>query len=200
MKNRVLSAIKNLKIGKMIVLMDNDDREGEADVIISAKMCTTKNLQFMTTKCMGVICVAVSPKILNKLKIPLMVKNNSDKFQTGFTTSVDYKHGTTTGVSFFDRIKTIKAIVNKKSLSSDFTRPGHIFPLRGNPQGLKSRQGHTEASLYLMKLAGLTEAAVICEILNKGGRSSNRRESYDFAKKYNLSFLRIEDLLNRPVA
>ena len=123
-----------------------------------------------------------------------MVKNNSDKFLTGFTVSVDYKYGTTTGVSFFDRVKTIKAIVDKKSLPSDFTRPGHVLPLRGHPQGLKSRQGHTEASLHLMKLADLTEAAVICEILNKGGKSSNRKESHDFAKKYNFSFLQIEDL------
>jgi len=186
--------IKNIRGGQMIVLMDEKSREGEGDLVIPAEMCGIDDLKFMIKKGMGIICLALSLQILKRLKIPLMVENNTDRFQTGFTVSVDYKYGTTTGVSLYDRLKTIKAVVNKESRPSDFTRPGHVFPLRGHPLSLNGRRGHTEASLYLMKLAGLTEAAVICEILNIKGKSANKRECRELAKKYYLPFIDINDL------
>ncbi len=189
-------AVQKIKNGEIIVLLDEKSREGEGDLVISAEKCRIEDLKFMITKGMGILCLALSPTILEKLKIPLMVKNNTDKFKTGFTISVDFKYGTTTGVSLFDRLKTIKAIINRNSIPSDFTRPGHIFPLRGHPLGLKARRGHTEASLHLIKLAGLAESAVICEILNSKGRSANKSECKKFAKKYNLFSISIINLKN----
>ena len=195
MKNNIENAVTHLKKGGMVVLMDEDSREGEADVVIPAEKCTIEDLRFMATKCMGVICLAANPNILDRLQIPLMVKKNTDRFSTGFTVSVDYKHGTTTGVSLYDRLKTIRAILDKKSRPTDFTRPGHVFPLRSNPKGLRGRKGHTESSIHLMKMAKLSKAAVICEVLNKKGKSADKRESKLFAETHGLQFLKIRDLL-----
>lgn len=194
MNKAIERAVQSIKGGGMVLLMDEKSREGEGDLVISAEKCGIEDLKFMILKGMGIICLAIDPVILKRLKIPLMVRNNTDKFKTGFTVSVDYKYGTTTGVSLYDRLKTIKAIIDENSMPSDFTRPGHIFPLRGHPLGLKARSGHTESSLHLMKLAGLTGAAVICEILNDNGMSADTAECQEFAEKYNIPLINIIDL------
>lgn len=162
----VEKALADLKAGKLIVVVDDDDREAEGDLVGLAELVTPENVNFMTAHARGLICTPVSKSIAERLELSPMSEDNTDAHGTAFTISVDYKE-TSTGISAFDRAKTIQALASQSSKASDFHRPGHMFPLVGRSGGVLQRRGHTEASLDLARLAGSTEAAYICEILKK---------------------------------
>ncbi len=187
--------IEDIRNGKMIILVDNEDRENEGDLIVAAQYCTPDKINFMATHGKGLICIAMTQERLQELGLPLMVPENSDKFCTAFTVSVDAKEGTTTGISAYDRSKTVHVLIDPRTKPQDLNKPGHIFPLAAKKGGVLVRAGHTEGSLDLTRLAGLYPAAVMCEILNDDGTMARRPDLDKFAEKHNLKIGTIEDLI-----
>lgn len=187
--------IAEIRNGKMIILVDNEDRENEGDLIVAAQYCTPDKINFMATHGKGLICIAMTQERLQELGLPLMVPENSDKFCTAFTVSVDAKEGTTTGISSYDRAKTVHVLIDPRTKPQDLNKPGHIFPLAAKKGGVLVRAGHTEGSLDLTRLAGLYPAAVMCEILNDDGTMARRPDLDKFAQKHNLKIGTIEDLI-----
>jgi len=195
MFNSIEEAIGEIENGKMIVVVDDEDRENEGDLIMSAEFITPEAVNFMAKEGRGLICAPVDEDIADRLRFYPMVQNNKESNKCNFTVSVDYNIGTTTGISASDRSKTIKAITDYHTLASDFSRPGHIFPLRSKKGGVLVRAGHTEAAVDLVKMAKLTPAAVICEIANEDGEMMRRDDLRIFAKKHNLKIISIKDLI-----
>jgi 3,4-dihydroxy 2-butanone 4-phosphate synthase len=188
-------AVAAIARGEMIVVVDDHDRENEGDVVFSAAAATPEKIAFMMNNARGLICIAMERERLDALDIPLMVVNNTESMKTAFTVSVDYIHHTTTGISASDRAATVRALVDPTSKPADFARPGHIFPLRANPQGVLGRPGHTEAAVDLCRLAGLAPAGVICEVANDDGTMSRLPDLVTFAKRHGLLLIAIEDLI-----
>ena len=193
MINNVRQAIEDLKAGKLIVLIDDDDREAEGDLVGLAELVTGENVNFMAKHARGLICAPVSTKIAQRLNLHSMLDKNTDPHKTAFTVSIDYKTSTT-GISAFERATTIKELANPNSRPEDFNRPGHMFPLIGRDGGIKVRRGHTEASLDLARLANSTEATYICEIMNEDGTMARRDDLYEFAKKWDLTVVDLDEL------
>ena len=193
---KIEDAVAAIARGEMIVVVDDHDRENEGDIVFSAAAATPEKIAFMMNNARGLICIAMEKERLDALDIPLMVVNNTDTMKTAFTVSVDYLHGTTTGISAPDRSATVRALVDPTSKPADFSRPGHIFPLRANPKGVLGRPGHTEAAVDLCKLAGLAPAGVICEVANDDGTMSRLPNLESFAKRHGLLLIAIEDLIN----
>lgn len=193
--NKIEEALSDLASGKIIIVLDDEDRENEGDLICSAELCTSDIINFMATNAKGLICVAITEKRAEQLNLEPMVRNNSALHNTKFTVSVDYAHGTTTGISASDRAKTVRALAKADTKPSDLLRPGHIFPLVAHNEGVLRRAGHTEASVDLMKLAGLEPAAVLCEIINEDGTMSRYPDLVKFAEKFNLKMITIKDLI-----
>jgi len=193
--NKIEEALSDLASGKIIIVLDDEDRENEGDLICSAELCTSDIINFMATNAKGLICVAITEKRAEQLNLEPMVRNNSALHNTKFTVSVDYAHGTTTGISASDRAKTVRALAKADTKPSDLLRPGHIFPLIAHNEGVLRRAGHTEASVDLMKLAGLEPAAVLCEIINEDGTMSRYPDLAKFAEKFNLKMITIKDLI-----
>src|SRR3989339_250755 len=164
------TGIGNLRKGEFIIITDNRDRENEGDLVIAAEKATPQKINFMIKEAGGLICVPMLGKRLDGLKLPLMTRKNTEFTKCAFTVSVDAKKGTTTGISAYDRARTIKALISNKTKPHDLAKPGHIFPLRCDARGLSKRAGHTEAAIELCKLANLYPAAVICEIIGESGR------------------------------
>ncbi len=189
-------AIKDFRQGKIVIVVDDEDRENEGDMIYSAEKSTPELVNFLVKKARGLICVPLEENRLKELELDMMTQNNTALHETAFTVSVDYKIGTTTGISVFDRNKTIRALADSKTLPSDLGKPGHIFPLRAEKGGVLKRAGHTEAAVDLAKLAGLKPAGVLCEILKDNGEMARLPELLKIAKKYNLSIITIKDLIN----
>ncbi len=187
--------IDDIRNGKMVILVDNEDRENEGDLIIAAEHCTPETINFMATYGRGLICAPVSQEIAGRLGLVLMVADNSDKFGTAFTVTIDAKEGTTTGISAHDRAKTVHAMIDEKSGPGDFRRPGHIFPLAARNGGVLVRAGHSEGAVDLAKLAGLKPAGVICEILNDDGTMARRTDIDAFASKHGVKVGTIADLI-----
>ena len=179
----------------MIVVLDDEDRENEGDLVMIADKVTSESVNFMAREGRGLICVPVDDDIAERLDFHPMVQKNTESNQCNFTVSVDYKLGTTTGISASDRMKTIKAIVDFSSVPGDFVRPGHIFPLRAKNGGVLVRAGHTEAAVDLARLAGSTPAAVICEIAREDGEMMRRDELFEFSEKHGLQICTIKDLI-----
>lgn len=188
-------AIKELKKGKPIIVVDDPDRENEGDVVIPAEKATPYWINFMAKYARGLICVALTQERINKLKIPLMVDTPDLPHEAAFTVSVDAKEGITTGISAYDRATTIKKLIDPQSKPEDFVRPGHIFPLVYKEGGVLVRAGHTEASVDLAKLAGFYPAGVICEIMNEDGTMARLPQLIKFAKKHKLKIITIADLI-----
>lgn len=188
-------AIQDIKQGKMIILVDDEDRENEGDLTIAAEFVTPEIINFMAKYGRGLICLSLSNEIADRLELPLMTKRNGSKFGTNFTVSIEAREGVTTGISAFDRAHTILTAVNPKSTGSDVVTPGHIFPLRANPGGVLIRAGQTEGSVDLAKLAGLTPAGVICEIMNDDGTMSRMPDLEKFAKEHDIKIATIKDLI-----
>ncbi len=191
----IAEAIEEIRNGRMIILVDNEDRENEGDLVVAAEFCTPSAINFMASHGRGLICVAMSPERLEKLGLKLMVPENSEKFCTAFTISVDAKEGTTTGISAADRARTVSVLIDDKSLPDDLNRPGHLFPLAAKPGGVLVRAGQTEGSVDLTKFAGLKPAAVICEIMKEDGTMARRPDLDVFAEKHNLKIATVSDLI-----
>ena len=192
----VESAIKDIKKGKMVIVVDDPDRENEGDLLCAAEKVTPETINFMTKYARGLICVPMKNKQLEKLEIENMVDKPTEKKGCSFTVSVDCRIGTTTGISAYDRAVTVQKLIDKYSKPDDFARPGHIFPLRYKEGGVLVRTGHTEAAVDLVGLAGLYPAGVICEIMNDDGSMSRMPDLVKFAKKHKLKILTIETLIN----
>lgn len=195
----VEEAIEEIKNGKVIIVVDDEDRENEGDFICAAEYVTPDIVNFMVTHGRGMLCVALSKKRLDELNLPLMVDSNSALHGTQFTVTVDAIEGTTTGISAADRALTIKKLVDEKSKPGDFARPGHIFPLRAFDEGVLRRAGHTEAAVDLCRLANLKPAGVLCEILREDGEMARVPELIEVAKKFNLKILTVQDLIQYRV-
>ena len=189
------SALEDLVSGKMIVVMDDEDRENEGDLICSAELCTPEMVNFMSTQGKGLICVSITPERANELNLEVMVKDNSALHETKFTVSVDYVHNTSTGISAVDRAHTIRALANKETKPSDLGRPGHIFPLIAQSGGVLRRAGHTEATVDLMRLAGLKPVGVLCEVINEDGTMARKADLIKFAEKFDLKIITVKDLI-----
>ena len=195
MISEVKDIINSFKNGDMIILVDDEDRENEGDLIISAEHLTADHINFMITFGKGLVCAPISSNIAKKLKLPLMQGVNNE-MQTAYTASVDLKgNGVTTGISADDRYKTIKGLLDKNATRDDFNVPGHIFPLRAMDGGVLRRAGHTEAAIDLCKLAGHKEVAVICEIINPDGTMARMPDLIDFSKEHKIPIGTIKDLI-----
>ncbi|MCI4670014.1 MAG: bifunctional 3,4-dihydroxy-2-butanone-4-phosphate synthase/GTP cyclohydrolase II [Bacteroidia bacterium] len=190
------SALEDLKQGKMIIVVDDQDRENEGDFVMAASHVTPKAINFMATHGRGLICAPLTEERCEELELDLMVGKNTDHFQTAFTVSVDYlKDGGTTGISAADRARTVLALVDPDAEAKDFTRPGHIFPLKAKKGGVLRRAGHTEAGVDMAKLAGLPPAAVIVEIMNDDGSMARLPQLREVADRFDLKLITIEDLI-----
>jgi len=192
----IKSAIKSIKNGEIIIVVDDHDRENEGDFVAAAEKITSEKINFMATNGRGLICTPLSEKRCKELKLDRMVDNSTDPLETAFTISVDLKaEGITTGISTTDRAKTIKALINPKSKSFQFLKPGHVFPLIAKEGGVLRRTGHTEAAIDFARLAGMKPAGVIVEIMNDDGTMARLPDLKKIAKKFNLKIVSIEDLV-----
>ena len=188
-------ALEDIRNGKCIIVVDNEDRENEGDLVAASELCTPDLVNFMATEGRGLICVSIQNERAKDLNLEPMERKNSSLHETNFTISVDANKNTTTGISAFDRSETIRALIDKTTLSTDLARPGHIFPIVGKEGGVLRRAGHTEASIDLSLLAGLKPSGVICEIMADDGTMARGNELYSFAKKHSLKIISIEDLI-----
>ncbi len=189
-------ALEDLRNGRFLVVVDDENRENEGDLILAAEMATPEAVNFMAYHARGLVCMPVTGERLDELNIPLMVDaSNSAKHGTAFTVSIDYKKGTTTGISAQDRAATIKAITDPNVTADDFLRPGHLLPLRYQPGGVLARPGHTEASIDLARLAGLYPAGVVCEIMNADGTMSRLPELEEFCAEHDLKLITIAQII-----
>ncbi|ABN51347.1 MAG TPA: bifunctional 3,4-dihydroxy-2-butanone-4-phosphate synthase/GTP cyclohydrolase II [Hungateiclostridium thermocellum] len=188
------SAIEDIRQGKMIVVVDDEDRENEGDLLMAAELVTPEHINFMATYGRGMICAPITEARAKELGLELMVTKNSEHMRTAFTVTVDHK-STTTGISAFERAKTIKELSNPDAKPDDFVRPGHVFPLIAKEGGVLKRAGHTEAAVDFAKLAGLYPAGVICEIMNDDGTMARVPQLMEFVKKHGLKLVTIADLI-----
>jgi 3,4-dihydroxy 2-butanone 4-phosphate synthase/GTP cyclohydrolase II len=193
--NSVEEIVADLKAGRMVIVMDDEARENEGDLIMAAELATPEAVAFMIRHASGIICVPMEEESLSRLDLPQMVASNSESQRTAFTISVDLRAGTTTGVSSADRAATIRALADERSKPQDFARPGHIFPLRSRRGGVLVRTGHTEAAVDLCRLAGLKPAGVICELMNEDGSMARRPQLEAFARQQGLKIGTIADLI-----
>nr|WP_101299967.1 bifunctional 3,4-dihydroxy-2-butanone-4-phosphate synthase/GTP cyclohydrolase II [Acetivibrio saccincola] len=193
--NKVEEAIEDIKQGKMVVVVDDEDRENEGDLVMAAEKATPESINFMATYGRGMICAPLTKARAEELKLDLMVEKNKERMKTAFTVTVDHKD-TTTGISAFERAKTIKELANKDAKAEDFLRPGHVFPLVAVEGGVLKRAGHTEAAVDLAKMAGLYPAGVICEIMNEDGTMARVPQLMEYVKKHNLKIITIADIIS----
>ena len=194
--SKISSIIQDAKKGKMFILVDDKNRENEGDLIIPGSKCNSKNINFMAKHGRGLICLALTKKQIDNLKLPLMSPNNKSRMQTAFTISIEAKKGITTGISAQDRAKTIKTAINTKVKKKDIVSPGHVFPLVAKEGGVLERAGHTEASVDISKLSNLNPSSVICEVMNEDGRMARLKDLYKFSKKHKIKLASIEDLIS----
>ncbi|MBI59990.1 bifunctional 3,4-dihydroxy-2-butanone-4-phosphate synthase/GTP cyclohydrolase II [bacterium] len=193
----IKKAIQDISNGKMVIVVDDEDRENEGDLIMAADFATPDAINFMIKQARGLVCVPVTDDILDRLEITEMVKENSDPHKTAFTVSFDAhsKHGISTGISAYDRAKSVRILIHPNSTKDDIISPGHLFPLRARRMGVLKRAGHTEAAVDLARLAGLQPAGVICEIIKQDGDMARMPDLVKFAKKHSLSLITIKDLI-----
>ena len=192
--DKIETAIKDISEGKMIVVIDDEDRENEGDLLMAAEKVTPESVNFMATYGRGLVCAPITKERARDLELGLMVEKNTESMKTSFTVTVDHI-SSTTGISAFERARTIKELSNPKSVASDFARPGHIFPLIAKEGGVLKRAGHTEAAVDLAKLAGLYPAGAICEIMNSDGTMSRTPQLMNFVQKHGLKIITIADLI-----
>ena len=191
----ITKIIKDARKGKMFILVDDENRENEGDLVVAGSKCNSKIINFMAKHGRGLICLALTKKQIEKLKLPLMSQINKSRMQTAFTVSIEAKKGITTGISAFDRAKTIKVAINPKSKKKDIVSPGHVFPLVSRSGGVLERAGHTEASVDISKLSKLNPSSVICEVMNEDGRMARLEDLVKFSKKHKIKIASIADLI-----
>jgi 3,4-dihydroxy 2-butanone 4-phosphate synthase/GTP cyclohydrolase II len=199
MKNKYLisvpEAVSQIKKGKMVIIVDDEDRENEGDLMIASEKITPEAVNFMATHARGLICVSLTVDRSNELELPLMVDKNTSHFETPFTVSVDARKNTTTGISAYDRAETIKCLINPDSQPSDLVKPGHIFPLRARRGGVLRRAGQTEASLDLARIAGLYPSGVICEIMKEDGSMARMPDLIEFYNRFEIPIITVEEII-----
>lgn len=193
--NTIEEAVKDYKEGKFLIVVDDESRENEGDLIIAAEKITPEKVNFLTKYARGLMCVGLTKKRAKELNLDLMVRENTALHNTKFTVSVDYKKGTTTGISAYDRSATIKVLVNSDTKPEDLARPGHIFPIIASEGGVLKRAGHTEASVDLAKIAGLEQVAVMCEIMGENGNMARGDKLFKIARGHNIKIISIADLI-----
>jgi 3,4-dihydroxy 2-butanone 4-phosphate synthase/GTP cyclohydrolase II len=193
--NTIEEVIKDVKAGKMVILVDDEDRENEGDLMIAAEKATPEAINFMAKYGRGLICLSLTPERVDALKLPLMSDINTSPFETAFTVSIEARFGVTTGISAADRAKTVLTAIDPESGPEDIVRPGHVFPLRAKPGGVLQRTGQTEGSVDLARLSGLTPAGVICEIMNDDGTMARVPQLMAFAEEHNLKILTVQDII-----
>jgi 3,4-dihydroxy 2-butanone 4-phosphate synthase/GTP cyclohydrolase II len=191
----VEEAIEEIKKGNMVIMIDDEDRENEGDLVLAAEYVTPEKINFMAKNARGLVCLSLTSKRCDELKLPMMVNINTSHYESPFTVSIEAREGVTTGISAYDRSQTVKVAIDPKSGPEDIARPGHVFPLRGKDGGVLVRAGHTEGSIDLARLAGLYPAAVICEIMKEDGTMAKLPDLIEFAKKYNLKIVTIADII-----
>ena len=191
----VAEVIEDIREGKFIIIVDDEDRENEGDLAMAAEKVTTEAINFMARHARGLICLPITGQRLDELKIPLMVQNNTSRYSTAFTVSIEAKHKVSTGISAADRAETIKAVVDPATKPEDIVQPGHMFPLRAREGGVLTRAGHTEAIVDLARLAGLYPAGVICEILNEDGSMARLPQLEVMAEQFGIKIMTVADLI-----
>ena len=196
LKDSIQDIIQDIKEGKMVIILDDESRENEGDLVCAADLITPEIINFMASKGKGLICLPMSKELIDKFDLKMMTNKNKAANRTAFTVSIEAAEGITTGISAADRSHTIKTAVNKNSKPSDIVQPGHIFPLKAMEGGVLSRAGHTEAACDLAKLAGYQSAGVICEIMNDDGTMARRDDLIKFGEKYNIKVGTIADLID----
>ena len=193
-QKNIETAIKALQNGTGIIITDNKNRENEADIIFHANTITEKQMALLIRECSGIVCLCLTPQKVKELNLPMMVQSNHSKFQTPFTISIEAKEDISTGVSAKDRVTTIKSALKKDGINHIIS-PGHIFPLCAKDGGVLERNGHTEASIDMMKISNLEPNAVLCEITNEDGSMAKGEEIINFAKKYSMPIISIEEII-----
>jgi 3,4-dihydroxy 2-butanone 4-phosphate synthase/GTP cyclohydrolase II len=191
----VEEVLEDIRNGKMVVIVDDEDRENEGDVMMAAEKATPEAINFMARYACGLICLSLTEEKAKQLRLPLMVRDNTSPYRTAFTVSIEARHGVSTGISAYDRCTTILTAIDDKTQAEDLARPGHIFPLIARKGGVLVRVGHTEASVDLSRLAGLKLAGVICEVMNEDGRMARLPDLEVFAEKHGLKIVTIADLI-----
>lgn len=192
---RVKNGLKALSNGKGVLVTDNEDRENEGDLIFAAELLDDDSMAMLIRECSGIVCLCMPEEKIEKLALPMMVEENTSQFKTGFTVSIEAAKGVTTGVSAKDRVTTIKAAICDKAKPEDLSKPGHVFPLRARKGGVLERDGHTEASVDLCRLAGLKPYGVLCELTNKDGSMARLPEVIKFGKANDIPVLTISDII-----
>jgi len=196
MNTNVHKALNDLSEGKIVIVTDHHNRENEGDFILAAEFANASNINFMTIAGRGLICAPMTKSKAKVLNLPLMVKENECTYKTAFTVSIDAKHNISSGISAFDRAYTLKLLSMDECVSTDFTRPGHIFPLIACDGGIEERPGHTEATVDLLKLAELTPVGVICEIMNDHGEMARGSELDKISEKFQITMISIQEILD----
>ncbi len=194
-RDRFQQALDDMRRGHPVILMDNYDRENEADLIVAAENISNQTMALMIRECSGIVCLCLNDDLLSRLDLAPMAPNNQSRFQTAFTVSIDARYEVTTGVSAQDRVTTIRAAIRDDAHASDLVRPGHVFPLRAVPGGVLERQGHTEGSVDLALMSGMKPAAVLSEITNSDGTMTRGDEIQHFAELHGMTVLTIEELV-----
>ncbi|NBM11380.1 MULTISPECIES: 3,4-dihydroxy-2-butanone-4-phosphate synthase [Proteus] len=192
---RVELSLEALRAGKGVMVLDDENRENEGDMVFAAETMTTEQMAMSIRHGSGIVCLCITEERRQQLDLPMMVENNTSHFHTAFTVTIEAAQGVTTGVSASDRLTTVRAAAADNAKPSDLNRPGHVFPLRAQPGGVLTRGGHTEASIDLATLAGFKPVAVLCELTNDDGTMARAPEVITFAKKHNMPVLTIEDLV-----
>ncbi len=193
-QERVSRAIKDIASGKGVLLVDDENRENEGDIIFAAENLTVPGMAMMIRECSGIVCLCITEERAKQLELTPMVPTNSSRYQTAFTITIEAAEGVTTGVSAADRVTTIRAAINPNAKPEDLSRPGHVFPLIARDGGVFTRRGHTEGSIDLAVLAGFQPSAVLCELTNEDGSMAKLPEIIDFAQKRDMCVLSIEDI------
>lgn len=198
--DEIREVIDDFRKGKFVIIVDDEDRENEGDLAFAAELCTAEKINFMTKHARGLICVSMEGTRLDDLKIPMMVQDNTSRFETAFTVSVEAREGTTTGISAADRSATVRKLVDPNAQFSDFVKPGHMFPIRAREGGVLVRCGQTEASVDLAKLAGLFPSGVICEIMNEDGTMARMPQLLEISKEHGIKIISVADLIRYRTA
>jgi 3,4-dihydroxy 2-butanone 4-phosphate synthase len=192
---RVQNALEALRRGNGVLVTDDEARENEGDLIFPAESIDTPQMAMLIRECSGIVCLCLPGEKIEALDLPMMVEHNSSHFSTAFTVSIEAAHGVTTGVSAADRVQTVKAAIAPDARPADLCRPGHVFPLRARPGGVLERPGHTEATVDLMRLAGLAPYGVLCELTNPDGSMARTPEIVNFARCHGMPVLTVADLV-----
>jgi 3,4-dihydroxy 2-butanone 4-phosphate synthase len=192
---RVETALRAMREGRPVILTDDANRENEADLIVAADRVTVPVMALFIHQCSGIVCLCLTDELVRRLNLPPMVNRNESRYGTAFTVSIDARHGVTTGVSAHDRVTTIRAAIAPNSSPEDLVRPGHVFPLRAHPEGVRGRAGHTEGSVELARMAGLEPSAVLCELMNRDGTMARGQDVVRFSEEHGFPLITIEDIL-----